>query len=236
MNPLELPKNCKPCIRVDTNDQSVGYSVGLPLGIRHILDKYSFAYSFQLMCDLQDNLDYSWELFVDSIYCNPAMFPTEMNNQTFTSVMHIDTTEEEFTSNDANRLPDDVKEVLDGCEWYYDYELPTRLAPFVSPTFRLVVDGEEYEPLETNDKGGKQSVIQGRYDLLPALAVEDIAVILQRGATKYGDNNWRKIPSIQHVNHAMQHLFQYLLYQKHEDLTHAACRLLMAIEVVYDRA
>ena len=45
----------------------------------------------------------------------------------------------------------------------------------------------------TNDKGGKQSALPYRCDLLPAQALLAIANVLHHGAVKYGPDNWRKI-------------------------------------------
>lgn len=151
------------------------------------------------------------------------------------STVWIDTYTEEIEYNDV-LMPLDVTHALAAVDFQYTPNLAKTLAPFVSPTFRLVVNGIDYEPIEVNERGGKQSTIKGRFDLLPALAIEDIAVVLQHGAIKYGDDNWRTIPSKDHVNHALRHCFSWLITQELGELTHAATRLLMAIEVTYDRS
>jgi hypothetical protein len=87
-------------------------------------------------------------------------------------------------------------------------------------------------PTVTNSSGGKQSASPYRCDLLPARAVMAIAEVLKHGADKYGDNNWRKIPVADHLNHALAHAFAYIAGDGQDDhLSHAACRLLFALEL-----
>jgi len=64
---------------------------------------------------------------------------------------------------------------------------------------------------------------KGRYDLLPAVCIERLAKLYERGAAKYGDNNWQKgIPSTCYMESALRHLFKYL--DGHRDEDHlAAC-------------
>lgn len=86
-------------------------------------------------------------------------------------------------------------------------------------------------PTVTNNVGAKQSKVSHRCDLLPALATLHVAAILNAGAVKYGDQNWRGIPCVEHLNHAMIHLFAYHAGDKTDDhIGHAACRLLMGLE------
>lgn len=306
MNTLPLPKNCKPFVRLDNEEQTLEYTVGLPLGVRQIIANSDYKYSRRLGEYLQATLQENWNLFVDGNYINFSIpFPAEVPYMIFVSVVYIDTATKAFTANDVNRLPSNVFYALEKANWSYSDDLPSLLAPFVSPTFRVMVDGEyasieekstnvepftvwlntetrdiewndecvldevtavlnrtgwkfgttlamtlapfvspnfrlvvngtDYEPIEVNEKGGKQSTVRGRYDLLPALAIEDIAIVLQEGAIKYGDNNWRSIPASAHVNHALRHCFLWLTTQELDELRHAACRLLMAIEVTYGK-
>ena len=70
-----------------------------------------------------------------------------------------------------------------------------------------------------------------RSDLLPAAAIASVAKVLEHGAKKYAKDNWRKIPQIDHANHAMAHLFAFFAGDQQDDhLSHAATRLLMALE------
>lgn len=100
---------------------------------------------------------------------------------------------------------------------------------------------------EVNDKGGRQSALPGRYDLVPTSALHEISKTLREGAEKYGVDNWRLIPVEDHVNHALQHLYGYLELKRingiedlfsHDELTeelaHAACRALFALAVLQD--
>jgi hypothetical protein len=82
-----------------------------------------------------------------------------------------------------------------------------------------------------NAAGGRQSKVNHRCDLLPSAAVLSVAEVLHKGCEKYGPNNWRKISTAEHVNHAMIHLFCWLAGDEQDDhLQHAACRVLMALE------
>lgn len=87
------------------------------------------------------------------------------------------------------------------------------------------------EEIHTNEKGGKQSYTPACFDLLPPEAIATVAIVLGHGAAKYGANNWRNIDVADHVNHALQHLFSYLSCPNEEDLSHAATRLLFALEL-----
>jgi hypothetical protein len=66
---------------------------------------------------------------------------------------------------------------------------------------------------------------------LPARAVLELAATLAPAAIKYGEDNWRRIPRKDHVNHALAHIFAHLAGDDADDhLNHAACRLLFAME------
>lgn len=102
--------------------------------------------------------------------------------------------------------------------------------PSSTPQAALAGVGKD-APTTTNDKGGKQSHLSYRCDLLPPRATLAVAEVLDHGARKYGANNWHSIPVADHVNHAMVHLFAHLAGDTQDDhLEHAACRLLMALE------
>lgn len=56
-----------------------------------------------------------------------------------------------------------------------------------------------------------------------------IAKVLKEGADKYEANNWRLIPSEQHLSHAITHYLAYLSGDCQDDhLAHFYCRLMMA--------
>lgn len=92
---------------------------------------------------------------------------------------------------------------------------------------------ESYEPgVMMNQHGGKQSDIGSRLDLLPPTAILNVGQVLHRGAKKYGDRNWRKIETHEHLAHAIKHIYEYLQGNTTEDqLSHAATRLLFALEI-----
>jgi len=94
--------------------------------------------------------------------------------------------------------------------------------------------GPSCHDIEVNERGGKQSRIVCRYDLVDSLAIHRLALILHEGAEKYGEDNWRQIPARSHINHALRHIYMYLDGAGDDDdypedhLGHAFCRLMMA--------
>lgn len=85
---------------------------------------------------------------------------------------------------------------------------------------------------ETLSNGAKQSKALGRFDLFPAFALAKGAEILNIGAIKYGEENWRGIPIRDNVNHALAHLYAYLVGDTSEDhLGNAFCRTAFALEL-----
>ena len=87
------------------------------------------------------------------------------------------------------------------------------------------------EGILTNANGAKQTDLRARYDLLPALAVAEVAGVLNRGAEKYGEDNWRGLSVNEILNHVIGHAIAYLRTGDEEDLAHAATRGLMALEI-----
>lgn len=84
-------------------------------------------------------------------------------------------------------------------------------------------------PTVENERGGRQSHVAARLDLLDGPTILRLGVILGQGAKKYGDNNWRNIDCEDHVNHALIHLMGYLTGDRQDDhLGHALCRLMFA--------
>lgn len=90
-------------------------------------------------------------------------------------------------------------------------------------------------PMDVNQYGGKQSKMDYAFDQLDPLAMFQLAGILQKGSEKYGRDNWKKITTEEHLNHALQHIFAHLAGDKQDDhLGHAFCRLMFAIVVDRD--
>ncbi len=86
--------------------------------------------------------------------------------------------------------------------------------------------------IATNEKGGKQSKSPYGFHLMDARAMFKLAEVLAYGASKYERDNWRKITTGDHLNHALQHIFGYMAGDTQDDhLGHAFCRLMMAIGV-----
>lgn len=84
-------------------------------------------------------------------------------------------------------------------------------------------------PLTTNSKGGSQSDIPVRFDLIDAKAMFEMAKVLDYGARKYGANNWRLISIEDHLNHLLMHTFAYLSGDTSDDhLSHILCRATFA--------
>lgn len=64
---------------------------------------------------------------------------------------------------------------------------------------------------------------KGRYDLITPIGLRRLAQLYERGAIKYGDNNWQKgQPVSRFVDSAIRHMFNYLEGDKSEDHL-AAC-------------
>jgi hypothetical protein len=104
----------------------------------------------------------------------------------------------------------------------------------MKPRARGLLDGVGKDaPMVINELGGKQSKTNGRYDLLPPMAVVAVAGVLDEGAVKYGENNWHKIHSSSHFNHMAMHYFAHLTGDMSDDhMEHAACRALMGLEML----
>jgi hypothetical protein len=84
----------------------------------------------------------------------------------------------------------------------------------------------------TNEFGGKQSHIGGRYDLIPPHALKTVAYVLAEGAKKYSEFNWKRITTNEHINHALNHINLHFIGDEDENhLGHAIVRLMMAYEV-----
>jgi hypothetical protein len=107
-----------------------------------------------------------------------------------------------------------------------DYRMNS--SPEILDTTQKRYDTDE---TQVNEKGGKQSKFVTRLDLVPAKAIREVGVVLHHGANKYGIDNWRLIEAREHLSHALQHCYAYLDKPSTEDLSHAATRLLMALEM-----
>ena len=85
-------------------------------------------------------------------------------------------------------------------------------------------------PTTSNEKGGKQSNVPYRFDLVDAQAMFAMCEILHTGAEKYGVDNWRDIPVHHHLNHLIMHAYAWLAGDSSDDhLAHALCRAMFAV-------
>lgn len=81
----------------------------------------------------------------------------------------------------------------------------------------------------TNAKGGSQSHIPVRFDLVDGKAMFAMCGVLAEGAAKYGPNNWRKIDIDDHLNHLIMHAYAYLAGDRSDEhLSHIMCRAMFA--------
>jgi hypothetical protein len=56
--------------------------------------------------------------------------------------------------------------------------------------------------------------------------------ILDSGAVKYGENNWKNIPTQDHLNHALVHIYGFLDGNTDDDhLGHALTRVMFALSM-----
>ncbi len=84
-------------------------------------------------------------------------------------------------------------------------------------------------PRVTNEKGGSQSHIPVRFDLIDGPALFEMAKVLHEGAVKYGANNWRRIDVEDHLNHLIMHAYAYLSGDRSDEhLSHIMCRATFA--------
>lgn len=86
--------------------------------------------------------------------------------------------------------------------------------------------------IEINEHGGKQSKSPYRFDLIDAPAIFDLAERLAYGAERYEEENWRKIPEKDHLNHALVHIYAHIGGDNQDKHLEAAfCRLMMALAI-----
>lgn len=95
-------------------------------------------------------------------------------------------------------------------------------------------------PVVTYDDGtGKQSKLLRDWTLIPWDAMALVVQVLEGARVKYGKENWKTIPAIEHIQHLLEH--SIASYQCSDDqlltiehLTHVVCRALFALQIVYE--
>ena len=102
-------------------------------------------------------------------------------------------------------------------------------------TGSLVKGVEPDAPVVTNEKGGKQSDSPYAFHMIPVSSVLAAAEVCAYGAKKYGETignrNYTKIPTEEHINHAIAHMYAYLAGDRTDDhLGHAIVRTMFAYD------
>lgn len=92
------------------------------------------------------------------------------------------------------------------------------------------------ERVVTNENGGKQHHTGTRAQALFPLSLIELSKLRYEAKFEmgYDDDNYLKIEKDEHIGRALNHIFTYLAGKgdPQEELTHAACRVLMALEEV----
>lgn len=109
-----------------------------------------------------------------------------------------------------------------------DFQLPE-----TSEEAKSIIEGAgKDQPIIFNERGGGQSDIPYRFDLISGLAMAEMAKVLKDGAEKYGENNWMRISIDSHLNHALMHIFAHLAGDTSDDhLSHMLCRATFAVHL-----
>lgn len=102
--------------------------------------------------------------------------------------------------------------------------------------YNIIAGIEPDAPVTVNENGGKQSDTPYGFHLVPSSAIFDAAKVLKYGADKYGETfehrNYNKISTVDHLNHALQHIYAFLAGDTQDDhLGHALVRLMFAYDV-----
>lgn len=112
------------------------------------------------------------------------------------------------------------------------------------------------DTIVTNERGGKQSAIEGRPTEFPPLAFLEVSKVMGLGSVRYpreadGTPNWHRIDSMSNLDHALTHVANFLALRnisftqevRHafmrdlreadmlEELSHFAARACMALEM-----
>lgn len=94
------------------------------------------------------------------------------------------------------------------------------------------------------EKGVKYDGQKPRFDLIPPHAEEQVARVLEFGARKYDEENWRKVPEAvkRYIAAAGRHINSYRNGEKTDPetgiahLAHAVCCLMFVIELEKDKS
>jgi hypothetical protein len=90
------------------------------------------------------------------------------------------------------------------------------------------------EKMEEMETGARRDCREGkgRYDLIPPKPLKRLALVYEKGANKYGENNWKKGMKVSRVlDSALRHIFLYMEGDDVEDhLAQAAWNIFAALE------
>lgn len=86
--------------------------------------------------------------------------------------------------------------------------------------------------IETTYGGGKQHKRECRMQAVMPRALVEVGNLRYKAKFEFGydDDNYKGIDLEEHIGRAERHLCMYLINNDVDELTHAACRCLMALE------
>ena len=88
---------------------------------------------------------------------------------------------------------------------------------------------------EVAENGARQTNIEYQMELISPYAILKLGHVLKVGATKYGRDNWKGVPTDEHVGRAIHHLYQYLAGNTDEEhLANAFTRCMMAMDLDHE--
>lgn len=88
--------------------------------------------------------------------------------------------------------------------------------------------------IRANENGGLQHHRPYRCQAIPPRALMAVGHVRYVGHDElgYDDENYKKIDKLDHIGRALSHIYSYLAGDtSNEHLSHAACRILMALEL-----